>query len=545
MERLYKRYRNDVWVGFNSRNYDQWILKGILCDFDPKEINDWIIVKERRGYEFSSLLNKIHLINFDVMPNPPVGLKSMEGFMGSNIKETDVPFDIDRKLTQHEINETVKYCRHDVEQTIEVFAERINVFHAMLGMVKAFDLPLSYIGKTDAQITAVILDAKKIEWPEDEQWKLYVFDTIKLKKYKFIADWFMDPKNQRYKIPGKNGKLVKNKLTVDVCGVPHTFGWGGLHGAPDKPIHRKGLLLHVDVTSYYPSMLIVYNLISRAARHPEQYKKVYDTRVALKKAGKKKEQEPYKKILNSMSGAMKDKYNNLYDPRNNNLMCVNGQLMLLDLLERLEDVPGFELIQSNTDGLIIQIPDTDKAFYLVDDICWEWEQRTGMRLSLDVISEIYQKDVNNYLWIEPDGSIECKGAYVKNLSRIDNDLPIINKAMREYMINRTDPEKVINQCNDLIMFQKIVKLSSKYDYVKHNNRPYFYKCYRVFASKSSDDGMIYKCKNGGNPEKFANTPDKCFIENGNIVDKKIPANLDKRWYIELTKERLRQFGAEV
>lgn len=545
LSELYKMYRNDIWVGFNSRNYDQWILKGILCGFDPKEINDWIIIKEKKGYEFSSLLNSVHLINFDVMPNPPVGLKSMEGFMGSNIKETDVPFDIDRKLTRKEIRETVKYCRHDVEQTIEVFSERINVFKTMLGIVKNFNLPLSYIGKTDAQITAVILDAKKIEWDEDEQWKLYVFDTIKLKKYKFVADWFMNPENQRYKVPGKNGEMVKNKLTVDVCGVPHTFGWGGLHGAPVKPIHRKGLLLHVDVTSYYPSMLIIYNLISRAARHPEQYKKVYDTRVALKKAGKKAEQEPYKKILNSMSGAMKDKYNRLYDPRNNNLMCVNGQLMLLDLLEHLEIVPGFELIQSNTDGLIIQIPDTDKAFYMVDDICWEWEQRTGMRLGLDVISEIYQKDVNNYLWIEPDGSIECKGAYVKNLSRIDNDLPIINKAIREYMINRTMPEEVIDSCDDLMMFQKIVKLSNKYDYVEHNGRRYAYKCYRVFASKLSNNGMIYKCKSDGNPEKFANTPDRCFIDNGNIVGKKITENLDKNWYIELTKERLRQYGAEV
>lgn len=545
LSELYNMYRNDIWVGFNSRNYDQWILKGILCGFNPKEINDWIIIKEKKGYEFSSLLNSVHLINFDVMPNPPVGLKSMEGFMGSNIKETDVPFDIDRKLTRKEIRETVKYCRHDVEQTIEVFSERINVFKTMLGIVKNFNLPLSYIGKTDAQITAVILDAKKIEWDDDEQWKLYVFDTIKLKKYKFVADWFMSPENQRYKVPGKNGKMVKNKLTVDACGVPHTFGWGGLHGAPTKPIHRKGLLLHVDVTSYYPSMLIIYNLISRAARHPERYKKVYDTRVALKKAGKKAEQEPYKKILNSMSGAMKDKYNNLYDPRNNNLMCVNGQLMLLDLLEHLEIVPGFELIQSNTDGLIIQIPDTDKAFYMVDDICWEWEQRTGMRLGLDVISEIYQKDVNNYLWIEPDGSIECKGAYVKNLSRIDNDLPIINKAIREYMINRTMPEEVIDSCDDLMMFQKIVKLSNKYDYVEHNGRRYVYKCYRVFASKSAIDGMIYKCKTDGNPEKFANTPDRCFIDNGNIVGKKITENLDKNWYIELTKERLRQYGAEV
>lgn len=30
------------------------------------------------------------MINYDVMPNPPVGLKTLEGFLGSNIKETDV-----------------------------------------------------------------------------------------------------------------------------------------------------------------------------------------------------------------------------------------------------------------------------------------------------------------------------------------------------------------------------------------------------------------------------------------------------------------------
>ena len=74
--------------------------------------------------------------------------------------------------------------------------------------------------------------------------------------------------------------------------------------------------------------------------------------------------------------------------------------MLLDLIEHLEVVPGLELIQSNTDGLIIWIPDTDEAFEMVDDICWEWEQRCSTEqcsilLELDNISEIYQKDVNN------------------------------------------------------------------------------------------------------------------------------------------------------
>ena len=31
LEKLYKDYKQDIWVGFNCRNYDQYILKGILC----------------------------------------------------------------------------------------------------------------------------------------------------------------------------------------------------------------------------------------------------------------------------------------------------------------------------------------------------------------------------------------------------------------------------------------------------------------------------------------------------------------------------------
>ena len=178
---------------------------------------------------------------------------------------------------------------------------------------------------------------------------------------------------------------------------------------------------------------IAWGLVTRAATN-DNYPLVYNTRkamkekqIAAKNAGNKKEvkrwkkaQLPYKKMLNALSGAMKDETNAAYDPRNNNCMCINGQLMLLDLIEHLEVVPGFELIQSNTDGLIIWIPDTDEAFEMVDDICWEWEQRCStdqcsILLELDNISEIYQKDVNNYLWVGIDGGVERIGAYVMAL----------------------------------------------------------------------------------------------------------------------------------
>lgn len=371
-----------------------------------------------------------------------------------------------------------------------------------------------------------------------------------------------------------------------VAGIPHTFGFGGLHGASDKPIHRKGQILHVDVNNYYPSMLIAWGLVTRAATN-NNFKLVYDTRKAMKKkqvaAAKvgrkaeakqwKKAQLPYKKMLNALSGAMKDETNAAYDPRNNNCMCINGQLMLLDLIEHLEVVPGLELIQSNTDGLIIWIPDTDEAFKMVDDICWEWEQRCSTEqcsilLELDNISEIYQKDVNNYLWIGTDGGVERIGAYVKELSAIDNDLPILNKALVDYMVKKIPVEQTINQCDDLIMFQKIVKLSNNYNWVEHEHgtgqiikttkhrdgtrtevwsypttQKYTYKSYRVFASNRVTDGRLLRRKVvKPKGEKFGNTPDHSFIYNDSVIGVKVPPELDKQWYIDLARKRLKQFG---
>ncbi len=169
LKALYEANNKDIWVGFNNRHYDQYIMKGILLGLDPKRINDFIILEGREGWQFSSVFNKVQMINYDVMPNPPVGLKTMEGFLGSNIKETGVPFDINRKLTKAEIEETIKYCRHDVEQTIKVFLEKIDEFNAMHGIVKAFPnmVSLKDIGDSEARITAKVLGCEKMDFKDE------------------------------------------------------------------------------------------------------------------------------------------------------------------------------------------------------------------------------------------------------------------------------------------------------------------------------------------------------------------------------------------
>ena len=201
LKALYERHKNSIWVGFNSNFYDQWILKAILGGFNPKKMNDHIIVKGEPGWKFSSLLRKIPLNNYDVMLNLDKGLKWFEGSMGNDIKESSVSFNIDRPLTKAEIEETVKYCEHDVEQTINVFLQRKEEFNGRMGLVKLAckDKPLdmSLISKTKPQLTSIILDAHR-HGDRNDEFDIDFPSTHQVKKYKHVLDWYMNPDNRCY-----------------------------------------------------------------------------------------------------------------------------------------------------------------------------------------------------------------------------------------------------------------------------------------------------------------------------------------------------------
>lgn len=529
LQDYYEANKGDIWVGYNSTRYDQFILKGILCGFNPKKVNDFIIEKGKSGWQFSSMFYKIPLLSYDVMLST-YSLKQLEGFMGNAIKETSVPFDIDRKLTDDEIDETVEYCKSDVYNTMQIFVKTKNEFDATLSLIKTFDLPIEYISKTKAQLSAIILGCEKRKW--NDEFNISIVPTLHLEKYRAVKEWFLNEDNRDY----------KKSLECDIAGVPHKFGWGGVHGAKEK-YHGKGLIVHVDVTSYYPSLMIEYGLLSRNTNKPEKFKEIYDTRVQLKKEGKKKEQAPYKIVLNGTYGICKDKMSLAYDPLQANNICINGQLLLIDLIEKLEVIEGFELIQSNTDGLIVKIPDTDKHFEQLDDVCYEWEQRTKMGLGFDFIDEIWQKDVNNYVFRDVDGNLERKGGYVKELNDLDNNLPIVNKAIIDYLVHGVPIEQTINNCNDLKQFQMICKITSKYRCLIHGNVQLSERCVRVFASRDKSDGGLFKLHNNKvKPDKFPSTPLNCFIVNEDVNGVSVSDRLDREFYINMAKERVNDFG---
>jgi len=541
LENYYSKNRNSIWAGFNSRQYDQYILKGILAGFNPKEINDFIIVKGYPGWRFSSLLRQFPLNNYDVMNGIDRGLKVFEGFLGNDIRETSVPFDIDRPLTAEEIAETIKYCRHDVEQTIEVFLKRISDFEAQIGLLKMFNLPLSSISKTKVQLSAEILEASPKSY--DDEFDITFPETMRIEKYKAVVDWYKDTANLCYEYMTVKGTWKKKQLEIMVAGVPHVFGWGGVHGAREK-YFGEGYFINMDVASLYPSLMIVYNLLSRSC-NPVKFKDIVETRLKYKHE-KNPLQAPLKIVINGTYGASKDKNNPLYDPRQANNVCVYGQLLLLDLIEHLE--PYAEIIQSNTDGILIKMPDgedEDTFYSLVDDIAHEWEQRTGLVLEFDEYRMVFQKDVNNYVIVDDEGHYKSKGAYVKKLNELDYDLPIVNKALIEFMVHGVSVERTILDCNELKEFQQVKKISGKYDYIQHGNKILHEKTVRCFASrKNSDGGLFKRHSTTGRLAKVEGTPEHCFLVNGSVNGAECSPYLDKNWYIEVAKKRLKDFGFE-
>lgn len=533
LEALYKANIKEIWVGFNSRHYDQYILKAILCGFDPKKVNDYIITKGNPGWKFSSLFRQFPLWNYDVMLNTDVGLKSFEGFMGNDIKETSVPFNIDRKLTPEEIAETVKYCKHDVEQTVQVFLKRTEEFNTMMYFIKHFGLSMDYISKTKAQLAAEILGGNRKGADFDDEFQFPILDCLHLNKYKHIAEWYANPENHDYS--KKQDKQI-------VAGVEHTFAWGGGHGARAK-YSANGVFLIIDVTAYYPSLQKKYHFGYRVMNHPENFEFIHDSNIAYKRKGDKKARQPFKIMDNAISGQMKQKSSALYDPMSNNSICINGQLLLLDLVEHIE--PYCELIQNNTDGIIVKLKDYEHDFDVLDDVVYEWEQRTGMKMDFDTyIGTIYQKDVNNYLLIDrKTGAVKAKGGYVMKLNDLSYDLPIINKALVDYMIHGIPVRRTIMECQDLREFQLVSRISSKYTHILYGDKPIKEKCIRVFASNNPADPGVKKVHAvRKTTAKLTNSPEHCFIFNDDVKSVPVPDKLDRQWYIDFANKRLSDFG---
>lgn len=543
---FYEAHCNDVFVGFNIKNYDQWIMKCILAGLDPWKMNEWIITQGRQGWEFSDVLRYYRLIIFDVMSGYRNSLKLLEGFMGDSIEETKVDFRTMRKLTDEEIEDVLFYNAHDVTECLEVMLQRHltkdpNDFLPKLVLINRFNKPIDWLSKTSASLTEAILGATKQEF--NDEWDLQIPDTLSIKKYRFVLDWYLDPKN-------RNPDAF---LECKVAGMDCKFAWGGMHGSRSINIENKPII-DCDASSLYPVIMLRYNLMSRALSEKGKrlFKEIVDMRLEAKKKGDKMLANALKICINSMYGVSRAKESAMYDPRNGTSVCVAGQLLLLDLMEHLEEIPSVVTIDSNTDGIYFTYDNTDETFDKIDEVVREFEERTGLTMEFDDFISIYHPNVANYIAVSPDGKLKRKGALFKECDFEDGQIPIIRDAIVNKLVSNIPIEKTIMECNDLMKFQNVIRLTSAFKYattkvIERWNGLYGdpsgklpYKTMRVFASTDIDDISIYKVSaRNDSAQIWPNTSPKVFIDNGNVKGKSVPDKLDRQFYIQLAIFRFR------
>ena len=334
---------------------------------------------------------------------------------------------------------------------------------------------------------------------------------------------------------------------ITFYGTTYTLATGGIHSQDPPRICRsddKFVYLHHDYTSYYPSIMISYNIAPKhldKATFVRMVSYLKETRVKCKHTKdedghvmegvpNKIGAEALKIVINSIYGKLGSELFFLYDRFAQMQVTINGQLMTMTLIEELE-LNGIHVISANTDGIVIKLP-RDK-FNVYKEITDRWNETNKMGADYEEYQMIASRDVNNYFDIQTDGTIEYKGAldpkqYLKELKK-GYDAPVVAIAVFEYLVNNVPVMTTLRNHKDILDFCKTQNVGKQFEVVYdiyekgkithiHSQRHVrFYVSTKgiVIQKENKISGAMSKLA-GGNSVCILNSLDDLPIEERNI-----------------------------
>ena len=550
-------------IGFNIKNYDMRILNGICHSCDPYRLYELSknIIEHEDDEEFVENADPFNNYGFwnrfnfsDLYDDWRFGsLKAFESNMGMSIRESEISFDRSN-LTPEEKEEIIKYCKHDVEATVQLLEYRREYIESKKMLSEMFNIPLTKALKsTNAKLCALVLEAEAKHRPVDNKFIIpqrvegYLRDNLPADVIA-LFDYF-----------SKENKVV-NLFENEI-----TFGIGGIHSTYSENLVTKSdddyVLMNIDVTSYYPNLMMKFNYLSRNVAKPDKYREIYDLRVELKRQageeaklnGKSEkwktlnaQQNALKLILNTTYGATKNKYNALYDEYQASSLCYLGQLLLAALANKIYTKIGATIIQTNTDGILIKVrrDKLDAVRVLVK----EWEDLTGFTMEEDFILMFFQRDVNNYIEVtdNPKKPYKLKGKWTNQAEETIANLnaPVTHEALLLFYTQNIPIEDTINKCTDIKKFCMTSLTGRTYSktYYYYNEEPRLAnKVNRVVATTDSRCGTLKKfkvCKDGKHQyDKIAEIPERCRLMNDDL---ELIEDLDREWYVQFAKNKVKE-----
>lgn len=413
-----------TFVGFNSLAFDAVILAAFCSgrsESDIKRIANDLI--ENRLQPWAAMrkygLREQRYDHVDLIEVAPsfVGLKAYGARMHMPVLQ-DMPLAHDQEVTAEQMTQVDAYCDNDLDTTEELLKRLDAQIMLRVQMSRVYNVDLR--SKSDSQmaeqayITTLGLRRKENKVPA----------TIQYSPPAFIK--FKDPALQAllertaghvFEMNQATGHVVLPEFlggeVIHFGSGSYQLGVGGIHSTHDKSVCHVaggGALFDIDVTSYYPSIILNCGLVPAGLGQPflDEYRRIYDTRVAAKRAGDKVKMDTLRIALNGTFGKLASRWSVLYAPDLMLAVTLTGQFTLLMLIEWLE-ASRASILSANTDGIAISC-EAD-ALPGIEAVVSAFTALSGYNFEYTHYRALAMKDVNNYFAVKTDRSLKAKGIY--------------------------------------------------------------------------------------------------------------------------------------
>ena len=526
--------KNVIFCGYNNKHYDDVIINyiiyhyGILIHKSVEQVCESLYnlsnavikattmeeINKFKKWKYARYFYSMDLLTMQFSSKLRVGLKSMQVTMHyKNVQEYDGDFGA--YLPTCEIDKMIAYNINDVESTEELLNRlkkdvELRLFIQDEYGIDALSMDSVKFGETIlakkyCEATGISMnELKEMRSPMDYiPLKDVIFPFIKYKNPIF-QDVLEDMKGQI--VYSKERKGYEKKFVLS--NVVYSVGVGGIHSINKPMIFRPGpdeYVGHYDVASMYPSLLIKHKLTPRHLGESflKVYEQLYHERIEAKHSGQKLKNLALKLTLNSVTGKMQQEESWMYDPFNVFKIRINGQLILLMLVDRLLEL-NCKIVQINTDGVMFIAKKTAKDE--IQETVSEVERITQLTFESDNYEVFYQYTVNHYFGvvegygqshnpelIEKRGMFRTEPVLGKGLAPA-----VIPKAVINYFLTKQPVSEFIRQQTDIHDFLMSQRTDKKFK-VRHGDQ-FVQRINRYYAS--TNGYSLYKVDKDGKEENM-------------------------------------------